>query len=477
MAYRKIKLYGKLGTLFGKEWNLDVNSVSEAIRAIDINTKGELSKYLLKNKSYYKVAVKNKKNLVEKEELLGSFGGGDIYITPVIKGSGKYGKIIAGVVLIVAAYYMGGFGAGAGSGSAGSTAMWGSYIGQAGIALALGGVAELLMTSKGESEDQRNSYLFQGNSTTVYQGTSVGLAYGRVLVSPMPVCISSSARDINTYEGGVVAVGEVGTVTEILYSYRQGIATLCGFNEFVASTPPKKYLMLNRSGTIYRTRYNICHYPYTHCVWGFIHSGKKSYDRNTLICSGHTEYYTEPISGDFSCPDCLDGGVWPPSNSCDCSREWWECTIGADDYTYTPTKATGFPTNSDWRGKVITEISDEYTESDAINRLLPKLSWSPWQTTPIYPYKEQRTTGFSFLYREVKTKTNTYNKFNPNLYYTYSVTYERRLSGSSDPWADAELIDGLTKPDSGGDIILPDTPNVDGYDTRVKQAIIALATG
>ena len=67
MAYRKIKLYGKLGTLFGKEWNLDVNSVSEAIRAIDINTKGELSKYLLKNKSYYKIAVKNKKNLVEKE--------------------------------------------------------------------------------------------------------------------------------------------------------------------------------------------------------------------------------------------------------------------------------------------------------------------------------------------------------------------------------------------------------------------------
>ena len=71
MALRKIKLYGKLGQLFGREWNLDVNSVGEAIKAIDINTNNKFSQYLLKNgtKKYYKVCVKNKKNTISKEEI------------------------------------------------------------------------------------------------------------------------------------------------------------------------------------------------------------------------------------------------------------------------------------------------------------------------------------------------------------------------------------------------------------------------
>ena len=35
---RKIHLYGKLGKLFGKEWELDVLSVGDALKAININT-------------------------------------------------------------------------------------------------------------------------------------------------------------------------------------------------------------------------------------------------------------------------------------------------------------------------------------------------------------------------------------------------------------------------------------------------------
>ncbi len=210
MALRKIKLYGKLGQIFGKEWILDVNSVAEAVRAIDSNTKGKFSLYLLKgqgSKRFYKISVKNKKNIISENEILGSFGSGDIYITPYIRGSGKYGQLIAGVVLIAVSYYMGGFGAGAASGAGGSTAMWGAYIGQIGIALTLGGIAQLLAVSKASSSDQRNSSLFQGNATTVYQGTSVGIVYGRALVSPMPVCVSQDSLSQNSYEGEILQVG------------------------------------------------------------------------------------------------------------------------------------------------------------------------------------------------------------------------------------------------------------------------------
>ena len=45
MSLRKIKLYGKLGKICGKEWELDVSSVGEAIKAININTNGKLEKY------------------------------------------------------------------------------------------------------------------------------------------------------------------------------------------------------------------------------------------------------------------------------------------------------------------------------------------------------------------------------------------------------------------------------------------------
>ena len=41
----KIYLHGKIGKKFGKEWDLNVTSPNEALRAIDANT-GNFFKYL-----------------------------------------------------------------------------------------------------------------------------------------------------------------------------------------------------------------------------------------------------------------------------------------------------------------------------------------------------------------------------------------------------------------------------------------------
>jgi len=58
----KITLHGKLGEDIGKEWNLEVSSVNEALRAIEANTR-KLRKWVIDNKNYEYHIVLNKKIL------------------------------------------------------------------------------------------------------------------------------------------------------------------------------------------------------------------------------------------------------------------------------------------------------------------------------------------------------------------------------------------------------------------------------
>lgn len=203
MSFRKIKLYGKLGKLFGKEWVLDVNTVGEALRAIDINTNGKFQKYLYNgpgSQIHYKVCVKNKNNFLTKEEINTPYQNGDIYITPTIKGSGKNGLVstILGVVLIAVGAVINYISSGSGS-------PVGSYFIIAGIALTLGGIAQMLSPNPSTNDvERKSSYLFQGNAMTVNQGSAVGTVYGRALVNPMPICISMDNFDENSYQGQIV---------------------------------------------------------------------------------------------------------------------------------------------------------------------------------------------------------------------------------------------------------------------------------
>jgi predicted phage tail protein len=195
----KIHLGGKLGKLFGPKWELYVNSPAEALRAIDVNTKGRFSQYLQKEgkTKFYKVAIQNKKNLLSEKEITNPTGSGDIYITPTISGkSSGTGKIIAGVVLIAVSLY---FDPSGSTGQAIASAMI-----SAGASLILGGIVQLLTpvptdADPNQDDELRSSNLFRGNATAVIQGGAVGLVYGRAIVSPMPISISLNAFDTVTY--------------------------------------------------------------------------------------------------------------------------------------------------------------------------------------------------------------------------------------------------------------------------------------
>lgn len=211
-----IFLTGKLGTLFGRKWRLNVRSPGEALRAINANVKGKLFQYLNGDgaKRYYKVAVQKKDNLLTKEEIATPSGAGDIYIMPTIRGSGDnpFAQILIGAVLVVAAFYTAGtITAAAGSGIFGSaTAAVAGGLAAAGISMVIGGITQLLTPTPkfdDNTASQKNSSVFQGNASTISQGGGVPIAYGRVLMFPMPISISlqsydqaSTAADIGTVE-------------------------------------------------------------------------------------------------------------------------------------------------------------------------------------------------------------------------------------------------------------------------------------
>ncbi len=92
----------------------------------------------------------------------------EIHITPVAAGSGRFGQIILGVILIVIGVYFNI-----------------PVLTQAGIGLVVGGVVQLLTpvpslnNQSNERPDSRPSFVFNGAVNVYEQGGPVPLAYGR----------------------------------------------------------------------------------------------------------------------------------------------------------------------------------------------------------------------------------------------------------------------------------------------------------
>jgi predicted phage tail protein len=207
-----VYLVGSLGKAMGREkWELDVHSVAEAIRAININTRGALERYLAgpARERLYKVALQKRSNVIDPQELHNRSGRSAIYIMPTIKGRDSgIGKVLAGIALVALAFT--GVGAFA-SGIAGKL-----LIGF-GTSLILGGITQLLTpTPRGPEagQEQRQSTLFQGNAAAVEQGGCVPVVYGRALVSPIPISI--------TFDNENVAITDAGQIGEVEVDNLQG---------------------------------------------------------------------------------------------------------------------------------------------------------------------------------------------------------------------------------------------------------------
>lgn len=193
---------GDLGVVLGRtEWKLHLTqpSVAEALRAIDVNTGGKLHAYLSNEgkQKPYRIALGREENVIDREELRNPSGMQDIYILPVVSGneSGAVKAIIGAILLIVAWwnpyswFYIAGEG----------LTMVGVATVTVGSSLFLGGVTQMLTPTPGfdanREGDSRGSNIFGGNASAISQGGAVGLIYGRIRATPMPISISYTATE------------------------------------------------------------------------------------------------------------------------------------------------------------------------------------------------------------------------------------------------------------------------------------------
>ena len=191
---KKVTLYGELAEKYGKSWSLDVNSPSEAVRALCANNPGFKS-FLATSQDRgvgYKVMV-GKTYLQNQNEIYDPSGRQNIKIIPVVLGAKKDGlaAILIGAALIVAAPYAaaalstGGSTMIAGSTVVASTSTLGTMVSGAmmniGVGLIKGGIAQALATTPEEIKDDQN-YSFNGAANTVAQGVPVPICYGQLMI-------------------------------------------------------------------------------------------------------------------------------------------------------------------------------------------------------------------------------------------------------------------------------------------------------
>lgn len=202
----KVNLHGRLGKELGESWELEVSSVSEALRAIEANT-GKFRKWLLdKSQSHLEYGILINKKLIDfsekptiynvhNTEICADFKDklNSIDIIPIVRGSGggfmRIITIIVGVVLVAAAFF------------AGPLA---PFLAIAGLSLIAAGVTSLLAkpppllpfnaqqatTANQGSIGQGGgpqSYLFNGPVNTVGEGGPVPVGYGTLMVGSVAV--------------------------------------------------------------------------------------------------------------------------------------------------------------------------------------------------------------------------------------------------------------------------------------------------
>ncbi len=196
-----VKVYGALRELLGKtRFEFVADTPAQAMRALLVNYP-QLEQWLVdseKNGIAYRVTVGKQK--IYEQDVSGMFlpwSEQDVFsIAPVMTGAGRgVGMFVLGAVLVGTAIFTGGtslaFGPGGFSLASGVTATTALGLsiaaGNIGVALILGGVAQMLSPvpkppGPAEAPTQLESNSFSGVLNTVRQGVPVPIAYGRVFV-------------------------------------------------------------------------------------------------------------------------------------------------------------------------------------------------------------------------------------------------------------------------------------------------------
>lgn len=190
---KTIKVYGQLAKELGQRvFHAEVESVAEAVRFL-VSNFPHLEHHMV-NQHY---RVRAGKHVLTEHELHHPVGSTEVIsITPVIAGRGAIGRIIVGVLLIAASFFIPG------------VALFGVALGPilfgVGASLVLGGVAQLIspvpnpnLNPGGEKDPKMQSYSFSGIQNTSRSGLPIPIIYGEVIVGSITISAGTTVEDIS----------------------------------------------------------------------------------------------------------------------------------------------------------------------------------------------------------------------------------------------------------------------------------------
>jgi predicted phage tail protein len=186
--YKRIKLLGKLGQKFGREWKLDIDSPAEAIRGIATN-RPEMVDYIRDSSEYgviYHVLTPDR--VFDEATIHSEFAHNTLIVSPQIQGAGALGKGLLGVTLLASSFFIPGA-----IGVLGLT-INSTTVGLLGAALIGQGISQALSSSPetpDSDQKKKESFLFQNAQEVTQEGRPVPLVYGEFAVKS-PIVISSS---------------------------------------------------------------------------------------------------------------------------------------------------------------------------------------------------------------------------------------------------------------------------------------------
>jgi predicted phage tail protein len=185
---RTIKVYGQLAKELGQRvFRAEVESAAEAVRFL-VSNFPHLERHMADQ--YYRVATG--RHIVTQQELHHPAGSDEVIsITPVIAGSGAVGRIIVGVLLVAASFFIPG------------VALFGVALAPIalgiGASLVLGGIAELISpvpNTNLKEKDPTESFSFSGIQNTSRSGLPIPIIYGETVVGSITISAGTTVEDI-----------------------------------------------------------------------------------------------------------------------------------------------------------------------------------------------------------------------------------------------------------------------------------------
>lgn len=259
-------------------------------------------------------------------------------------------------------------------------------------------------------------------------------------------------------------------------------ASLIGFSEFDPSSPPKKF----RKGVVdvdseqqAEIPANVCEgenpAACTHLRTTIIGTIEINASGASISCAEKKVY-----SNDTPDPDCtlvlndtltecsVPGlaEIYCGADGATVTSTTFEQSTSLEDQFICPDESLYGSINNSCDASVT--LSEEDTEADAITRLQAG-SWSDWQADGT-TFWQQRTSGFSFSYREAEWRINK-EGLDASTSYDFTIEYWRRpFGGDESSWVLYSSTDLSATTDGSGNLVTTGTtiPNVAGYETEVR---------